>query len=73
MNETNYGNFAEPKENFCSRRGEDVLLTALKRCEELEERLNRACIIVGEKELEIINLKEEIEILRRRIDNLKKI
>ena len=64
MNETNYGNFAEPKENFCSRRGEDVLLTALKRCEELEERLNRTCQMVGKLEVELKQKEEFIEMLR---------
>lgn len=64
MNETNYGNFAEPKEDFCSRRGEDVLLTALKRCEELEERLNRACQMIGKLEVELKQKEEFIEMLR---------
>lgn len=64
MNETNYGNFAEPKEDFCSRRGEDVLLTALKRCEELEERLNRACQMVGKLEVELKQKEKFIEMLR---------
>lgn len=38
MNETNYGNFAEPKETACSKRSEEVLLTALDKIEQLEKR-----------------------------------
>lgn len=64
MNETNYGNFAEPKENFCSRRGEDVLLTALKRCEELEQQLQRACIMVGTLNIKLQEKEDFIKMLR---------
>ena len=38
-NETNYGNFAEPKAPFASRRSEEVVLLAVKRCEELEDKV----------------------------------
>lgn len=64
MNETNYGNFAEPKETFCSRRGEDVLLTALKRCEELEQQLQRACIMLGDLNIKLQEKEDFIKILR---------
>ena len=46
MNETNYGNFAEPKETACSKRSEEVLLTAIERCEDLENALKDACAFI---------------------------
>lgn len=46
MNETNYGNFAEPKETACSKRSEEVLLTALDKIEQLEKQLNEANILL---------------------------
>ena len=41
-NDLNYGNFAEPKEEKTSKRSEDVLLTAIERCEKLENQLKLA-------------------------------
>ena len=38
-NEQFYGNFAEPKAPFASRRSEEVVLKAIQRCEELEDRV----------------------------------
>ena len=64
MNENNYGNFSEPKESFCSKRSEDVLLTALKRCEELEEKLNRVCQMVGKLNIQLQEKEDFIEMLR---------
>lgn len=39
MSENSYGNFAEPKAPFSSRRSESVVVSALERCEELEKDL----------------------------------
>lgn len=63
-NKTFYGNFAEPKESFCSKRSEDVLLTALKRCEELENKLNTTCQLIGKLNIKLQEKEDFIEILR---------
>lgn len=39
MSENNYGNFAEPKAPFASRRSEEVVVSALEKCELLEKEL----------------------------------
>lgn len=64
MNENNYGNFAEPKESFCSKRSEDVLLTALTRCEELENKLNLACQLIGKLNVKLQEREDFIKLLR---------
>lgn len=64
MNEQNYGNFAEPKETFCSKRSEDVLLTALKRCEELENKLTMACQLLGKLNIQLQEKEDFIKMLR---------
>ena len=64
MNENNYGNFAEPKEPVSSRRSESVVLTALKRCEELEQQLQRACIMIGTLNIKLQEKEDFIEMLR---------
>ena len=64
MNENNYGNFAEPKETYCSKRSEDVLLTALKRCEQLEEELQTACIMIGKLNIQLQEREDFIKVLR---------
>lgn len=63
-NETNYGNFAEPRAPFSSRRSEDVVLSALKRCEELESELRDAFCLIGKLNTKIRELEDLIEILR---------
>lgn len=63
MNENNYGNFEE-KEEYRTIRKTDVLLTAIKRCEELCERLNEACVRIGE-------LTKELQFERDRKDDLE--
>ena len=64
MNENNYGNFAEPKEPASSRRSESVVLTALKRCEELEQQLQRACVMIGTLNIKLQEKEDFIEMLR---------
>ena len=64
MNEQNYGNFSEPKETFCSKRSEDVLLTALKRCEQLEQELQSACIMIGKLNIKLQEREDFIKLLR---------
>ena len=44
--ELNYGNFAEKKEEQTSKRSEDVVLTAIEKCELLEAELKRAYEII---------------------------
>lgn len=39
MSENDYGNFAEPKAPFSSRRSEKVVVSALEKCEQLEKDL----------------------------------
>jgi len=63
-NEENYGNFAEPKESKCSKRSEDVVLTALSRCEELEHRLKRAFEMIGELNIKLQEKENFIDVLR---------
>lgn len=50
MNEQNYGNFAEPKETFCSKRSDEVLLSTIEKCEQLEKELVDAARKIGELE-----------------------
>ena len=60
MNETNYGNFAEPKQPKVSKRSEDVVLSAINRCELLELKLEKAYGQIEELEAELENAKETI-------------
>lgn len=41
IDETHYGNFAEPKETKMSKRGEDVLLTTLDSLEKAMRRIRK--------------------------------
>lgn len=58
MNENDYGNFAGPKDRHISHRSEDVVLTAIQRCEELTAKLELAYKIIGELNVEIRDLKK---------------
>ena len=60
MNETNYGNFAEPKQPKVSKRSEDVVLSAIKRCELLELKLKKAYGQIEMLEAELNDAKEMI-------------
>lgn len=68
-----YGNFAEPKAKTGSKRSEDVLLTALERCEQLEERLEACCRLVGKLNIKgantlqtsIIGIKKTMNMLQK--------
>lgn len=62
--ETNYGNFAEPIESKNSKRSEDVVLTALGKCEQLMQKVNDLCRLIGEKDLEIQRIKEQLKLLK---------
>ena len=64
-NETNYGNFAEPKAEKVSKRSEDVVLSAIKRCEQLESELETACQMIGKLNIELQNAKDYIDFLWR--------
>ena len=55
-NLNNYGNFAERKESFSSKRGESVLLSAIDRCEQLESELERACQMIGKLNVKVKEL-----------------
>lgn len=59
-----YGNFAEPKVKTGSKRSEDVLLTALERCEQLEERLEEACRLIGRLNIKLQEKEDFIKMLR---------
>ena len=69
MNENNYGNFEE-KEAYRTVRKTDVLLGAIKKCEELVGELNNACVRIGEltKELQFErDMREDLEYENRRL------
>lgn len=57
-NELNYGNFAERKEAKTSKRSEDVVLTAIEKCELLEEELKRAYKVIEILSKELYSLKK---------------
>lgn len=59
-----YGNFAEPKIETGSKRSEDVLLTALERCEQLEQRLEECCRLVGKLNIKLQEREDFIKMLR---------
>jgi hypothetical protein len=59
-----YGNFAESKIEKGSKRREDVLLTALERCEQLEERLVEACRLIGKLNIKLREKEDFIKMLR---------
>lgn len=59
-NETHYGDFSEPKETKTSKRSEDVVLSAIKRCELLELKLKKAYGRIEELEDELETAKETI-------------
>lgn len=61
MKEENYGNFAEPKESKNSKRSEEVILTALAKCEQLMQEVNTLCRLIGEKDLEIERIKKQLK------------
>lgn len=63
-NETFYGDFTEPKENKTSKRGESVVLTALKRCEQLESELEIAVKLIGELNIKLQEKEDFIKLLR---------
>ena len=57
-----YGNFAG-KQEFRPSRDTDVLLGAIKKCEELAKELNLACVRIGE-------LTKQLQFERDRRDDL---
>jgi hypothetical protein len=59
-----YGNFVEPKAKTGSKRSEDVLLTALERCEQLEQRLEEACQLIGKLNIKLQEREDFIKMLR---------
>lgn len=59
-----YGDFAEPKVEIGSKRSEDVLLTALERCEQLEQRLEEACRLIGKLNIKLQERDDFIAMLR---------
>ena len=64
MNENGFGDFSYKSEAQKSKWSEDVLLTALKRCEELEEQLHRACVMIGELNVKLQDREDFIKMLR---------
>ena len=58
-NETDYGNFAGPKREQISHRSEDVVLTAIERCEELTKELEIAYQIIGELNVQLRKEKKD--------------
>lgn len=64
-NETNYGDFSEPKANKVSKRSEEVVLAAIKRCEQLSSELEQACMTIGKLNIELQNAKDYIDFLWR--------
>lgn len=62
--ETNYGDFTEHKEPIHSQRSEDVLLSAIDKIEQLTVEVETLCKLLGQKELEINNLKLQLKLLK---------
>jgi len=63
VNELNYGNFAEPKEEKTSKRSEEVVLTAIQKCELLEEQLKKAYELIDElkKKIQLVEYKGKVK------------
>lgn len=64
MSDLFYGNFAEPKEEKTSKRSEEVVLSAITRCELLDAQLKRACELIGRLEKQLQEEKEKIDALK---------
>ena len=60
--ETNYGNFAEPLESKNSKRGEDVLLTAIDNLEKAMRKIKRL-------EKQNKRLKDELSMCYAKLDS----
>ena len=50
MSNDTYGNFAEPKAPFSSRRSESVVVSALEKCEQLEKDLLNCIRLIYKQE-----------------------
>jgi hypothetical protein len=70
--ETFYGNYAEYKEPQVSKRSEGVVLSAIEKCESLENELNNACVRIGELTRELDEAKKYIEFLRENKNEVSK-